>query len=176
MEQDLLIEQFKAGRIAAFKELHTRYAPNICGVIHTILRNRERAEELTQDVFVKIWDYRASYDASKGRFFTWILNIARNAAIDELRSKSHKEQQLNLHTTFFVDMAEEQEEQTFGVDMNRVKGMIQGLGKKCHQIIELLYFKGLTQKESSDFLDIPLGTVKTRVRNCISRLRKNLVD
>lgn len=174
MEQDLLIEKFKAGSIQAFEKLHAYYAPNICGVINSIVRDRERAEELTQDAFVKIWDYRQTYDASKGRFFTWILNIARNSAIDELRSKSHKQQQLNLHTSFFVDMAEERETQSFGVDMKRLKGLIKDLGKKCHQLIELLYFNGLTQKETSEYLDIPLGTVKTRNRNCISRLRKNI--
>ncbi|MBC2839378.1 RNA polymerase sigma factor [Robiginitalea sp. SC105] len=174
MEQDPLIDRFKKGDAVAFEQLHTNYSTAICGVVHSILRNRERAEELTQDVFVKIWNYRDQYDAGKGRFFTWILNIARNAAIDELRSKSHKEQQLNLHSSFFVDMAEEAEAQDFGVDINRVKELIRDLGKKCHQIIDLLYFKGLTQKETSEFLDVPLGTVKTRNRNCISRLRKNL--
>ena len=176
MEHDLLIQRFKAGDLPAFELLHGRYAEAICGVVHTVLRNKERAEEITQDVFVKVWHYRDSYDASKGRFFTWILNIARNAAIDELRSKSHKEQQLNQHTTIFVDIAEEREDNPFGVDMKHIGKLITGLGKKCHQLLEMLYFKGLSQKEASDFLDIPLGTVKTRNRNCIARLRKNLSD
>lgn len=176
MELEQLIERFKAGEIPAFEELHQRYAPSLCGVVHSIVRSPERAEEITQDVFVRIWNYRSGYDASKGRFFTWILNIARNAAIDELRSRSHKEQQLNHHTAFFVDIAEEQEENPFGVDMKHIGKLIRGLGEKCRQIIDLLYFKGLTQKETSAFLDIPIGTVKTRNRNCISRLRENLTS
>ena len=152
------------------------YASNICGVVHSIVRDPHRAEELTQDVFVKIWGARDSYDPKKGRFFTWVLNIARNAAIDELRSKTHKEQQLNLHTDFFVDIPEQVDAPAFGVNLKQVRRLVDGLSKKCRQLIDLLYFKGLTQKETAQYLDIPLGTVKTRNRNCILQLRKNLSD
>ena len=177
-EQELnrLIGQFKAGDLPAFERLHQLYATNICGVVCTIVRDRLRAEELTQDVFVKIWHARGSYDSRKGRFFTWVLNIARNAAIDELRSKTHKEQQLNLHTDYFVDIPEQDDAAGFGVSLKRVRNLVSGLSKKCRQLIDLLYFKGLTQKESAQYLDIPLGTVKTRNRNCIMQLRKNISD
>jgi RNA polymerase sigma-70 factor (ECF subfamily) len=174
VDLDSLIVRFKQKDVQAFEDLHQMYATNICGVIHTILRDKERAEELTQDVFVKVWNYAESYDSSKGRFFTWILNIARNAAIDELRSKTHKQQKQNLHTDYFVDIADSKEDDVLGIDTNRLRALVKGLGKKCKQMLDLLYFKGLTQKETAGFLDIPLGTVKTRNRSCISRLRKNM--
>ncbi|WP_372976056.1 RNA polymerase sigma factor, partial [Muriicola sp.] len=151
------------------------YAVNICGVINTIVRNEARAEEICQDVFIKVWDYADRYDPSKGRFFTWIMNIARNAAIDEVRSKSHKREKLNLNTDFFVGILEPpQEEDRENFDTARLEKMLNKLKKKCIELIEMLYFRGYSQKDASEVLQIPLGTVKTRNRNCISQLRKNM--
>ena len=174
MNLDLLVQRFQNKDIAAFETLHGMYAENICGVINAIVRNHERAQELCQDVFVKIWDKADTYDSSKGRFFTWILNIARNAAIDEVRSKTHKNQKKNLSTDYFVGILEHEEDINNKIDTIGLKKLLKGLKEKCNQLIELLYFKGFTQKEAAKELDIPLGTVKTRNRSCISKIRENI--
>ncbi|MCM4171659.1 RNA polymerase sigma factor [Arenibacter sp. TNZ] len=175
MELDVIVEQFQKKDTAAFEKLYTMYSENICGVINTIVQNTDIAEEICQDVFMKAWNNSASYNASKGRFFTWILNIARNAAIDEIRSKSHKNSKKNLSADYFVGILESKEDSEVGQeDTIGLKKLLVNLKEKCVEIIELLYFKGFTQKEVSKELDIPLGTVKTRNRSCISQIRNNM--
>ncbi|MEL6918553.1 MAG: sigma-70 family RNA polymerase sigma factor [Bacteroidota bacterium] len=173
MELELLVKRFKQKDELAFERLYEMYSENICGVIHTIVKNGDLAEEICQDVFVKIWNNAESYNPSKGRFFTWILNIARNAAIDEVRSKSYKENKKNLPVDYFVGILENTYDLSNSVDAIGIKKLLKNLKDKCVQIINLLYFKGYTQKEVAEELDIPLGTVKTRNRNCISQLRDN---
>ncbi|MEM9076142.1 MAG: sigma-70 family RNA polymerase sigma factor [Bacteroidota bacterium] len=173
MDLELLIQKFQKKDTAAFEKLYQMYAENICGIINVILKDPERSQEICQDVFVKIWNNADSYNASKGRFFTWILNIARNAAIDELRSKSNKEQKQNLNIDYFVGILEGTEEMESKVDLIGVNKLLDGLKELCREIISLLYFKGYTQKEAAEELEIPIGTVKTRNRNCISQIRKN---
>ncbi|MBM1107637.1 sigma-70 family RNA polymerase sigma factor [Aurantibacter crassamenti] len=174
MQLEQLVERFQTKDPGAFEKLHNMYSENICGVINTIVKNDVIAEEICQDVFVKAWHNAEKYNTSKGRFFTWMLNIARNAAIDELRSKSHKQQKKNLPVDYFVGIADDSDDQEFTVDKKQLKRLIMNLKEKCTQIIDLLYFKGYTQKEASEELDIPVGTVKTRNRSCISQLRENM--
>lgn len=175
MQLDLLVEKFQKKDAAAFETLYGMYAENICGVINTIVKNEGRSQEICQDVFVKIWNNASSYNSSKGRFFTWILNIARNAAIDEIRSRSYKNEKKNLSADYFVSVLESKEDDsTTTTDTKGLKKLVQSLKKKCVQIIELLYFRGYTQKEAAEELAIPIGTVKTRNRSCISKLRENM--
>ena len=174
MNLDTLIHKFQKKDVAAFEQLHSMYAENILGVINTIIQNPERSEEICQDVFVKIWDKASNYNPSKGRFFTWILNIARNAAIDELRSKSHKNWKKNLATNYFVGNLEEHDDMDSKMDVIGLRKLLKGLKEKCTELIELLYFKGYTQKEAAEQLNIPIGTIKTRNRSCISQIRENM--
>lgn len=174
MTLDNLVEGFKKKDVAAFEKLYAMYSENICGVINTIVKNDDRAQEICQDVFLKIWNNADNYTASKGRFFTWILNIARNAAIDEIRSKSYKNEKKNLSAEYFVGILEQADETNERIDSKRIKKLILNLKEKCVQLIELLYFRGYTQKEAAEELDIPLGTIKTRNRSCISQLRENI--
>jgi RNA polymerase sigma-70 factor (ECF subfamily) len=175
MELDVIVEQFQKKDTVAFQKLYNMYSENICGVINTIVKNADVAEEICQDVFMKVWNNSESYNASKGRFFTWILNIARNAAIDEIRSKSYKNIKKNLSADYFVGILEGIEDsESTKEDIIGIKKLLLNLKEKCVEIIELLYFKGLTQKEVSQELDIPLGTVKTRNRSCISKIRNNM--
>ncbi len=175
MTLDKLVEGFKKRDMAAFEKLYAMYAENICGVISTIVKNDDRAQEICQDVFVKIWNNAESYNASKGRFFTWILNIARNAAIDEIRSKSYKNEKKNLSAEYFVSILEQPEEVSERMDSKQLKRLLLNLKEKCVQLIELLYYRGYTQKEAAEELDIPVGTIKTRNRSCISQLRENMI-
>lgn len=174
MDLDSLIARFQKKDIAAFEALHAMYAENIHGVINTIVRNPELSEEICQDVFIKIWNNASSYNPSKGRFFTWILNIARNAAIDELRSKSHKNLKKNLSTDYFVGNLEAHDDMDSKINVIGLRKLLKGLKEKCTELIELLYFKGFTQKEAAEQLNIPIGTVKTRNRSCISQIRENM--
>jgi RNA polymerase sigma-70 factor (ECF subfamily) len=174
MDLDLIVRKFQNKEVSAFEKLYGMYSENICGVINTIVHNPERAQEICQDVFVKIWDKADTYNSSKGRFFTWILNIARNAAIDEVRSKSYKEQKKNLSADYFVDILESGENLQKKMDTIGLKKLLVNLKEKCIQIISLLYFQGYTQKEAAEELDIPIGTIKTRNRSCISKIRENV--
>ena len=174
MQLDRLVERFQNKDPEAFEKLHGMYCENICGVINTIVRNDGVAQEICQDVFVKAWNNAETYNSSKGRFFTWILNIARNAAIDELRSKSHKNLKKNLSADYFVNIADTDVRGDSAIDTSRLRRLVKSLKAKCIELIDLLYYKGYTQKEAAEELDIPIGTVKTRNRSCISQLRKNL--
>ncbi|QBA63817.1 RNA polymerase sigma factor [Muriicola soli] len=174
MNLDSLVDRFQHKDIKAYEQLYAMYADNITGVIHTIVRDEFLAQEISQDVFLKIWDKADSYNKSKGRFFTWILNIARNAAIDELRSKSFKKNKQNLYTDNFVGILNTSEEDASPPDTSMLKSLLKDLKKKCVSVIEMLYFRGYTQKEVAEELSIPLGTVKTRNRDCIGKLRENM--
>ncbi|WP_036385634.1 RNA polymerase sigma factor [Muricauda sp. MAR_2010_75] len=174
MHLDNLIQQFQQKDKVAFETLYNMYADNICGVINVILKDPERSQELCQDVFVKIWNKSDQYDTSKGRFFTWILNIARNAAIDEMRSKSHKNQKKNLPVDSLVGIYESDEDLNGKIDTIGLQSLLKGLKEKCILLIDLLYFKGYTQKEAAKELKTPIGTIKTRIRSCISEIRKNM--
>lgn len=174
MNQELLILQFQKKDVKAYEKLYNMYCNSISGVVNNIVKNDGIAQEITQDVFIKAWNKADTYSAKKGRFFTWLLNIARNAAIDYTRSKNYKQSKQNLNSDFFVDILENTNSLENNVDTIGLKDYVTNLTEKCKNVIHLLYFKGLTQKEASEELNIPLGTIKTRNRNCITELRKLL--
>ena len=176
MQLDSLVSKFQKKDERAFEELYNMYSESMHGVIYNIVRNHDIAEEVMQDVFIKAWNNSSSYDASKGRFFTWMLNISRNAAIDKTRSKAFKNSGKNLNSDFFVDILETSDNLDRQTDAIGIKKFVEILEEKCKKIIEYLYFKGYTQKETSEELQIPIGTIKTRNRNCIMQLRKMLVE
>lgn len=174
MRLDVLVQRFHEKDVRAFEKLHNMYAESICGVINTIVRDEHLAHEICQDVFLKIWDKAENYDSSKGRFFTWALNIARNAAIDKVRSKGYKNSKMNFPIDYFVNALSEDEKEEKRIESGRLKRLIGNLSAKCIEIVEMLYFRGYTQKQAAEELSIPVGTVKTRNRNCILQLRKNM--
>ncbi len=176
IQVDQLVKQLKEKNVDAFEELHKMYAENICGAINVIVRDETIAQEICQDVFVKVWQRSNQYDSSKGRFFTWLLNMAKNAAIDYTRSKRFKNQKKNHSLDFFVDIYEQPTEEESSSDYEGLKKLLKQLKKKCIELIESLYFKELTQKDAAQKLDIPLGTVKSRNRNCLKELRKKMKD
>ncbi|WP_100614887.1 RNA polymerase sigma factor [Confluentibacter citreus] len=171
MPLDALVERFKQKDEKAFETLYNMYSKSMHGVIYNIVRDNDIAEEVMQDVFVKAWHNASSYSSEKGRFFTWILNISRNAAIDKTRSKNFKNSKQNLNSDFFVDILETSDSLDNSTDAIGIKKFVTKLAEKCKQVIELLYFKGYTQSEVSETLDMPIGTVKTRNRQCIQELR-----
>lgn len=155
----------------AYSVLYDMYAKSLFAVITNLISDREEAEDTLQEVFIKIWKNMDSYDESKGRLYTWMINITRNTAIDKLRSKNFNNSQKNLSTDNFVHLLDESNKSVFKIDAIGIHEFIQKLKPKCIALIDLLFFKGYTQQEASEELEIPLGTVKTQNRNCINDLR-----
>lgn len=174
MQQDFLISQLQEGNQKAFEKIYQLYSKSIFGVIYTILKDEALAEEVLQDVFLKVWEKSPNYEASKGRFFTWILNIARNASIDHLRSKTYKDLQKHVKDETFVDLIDSQDNLAESTEAIGLQKYIKILEPICKSIIDLLFFKGYTQQESAIALEMPLGTLKTRNRMCIKKLRASI--
>lgn len=174
MELNVLVTKFQQKDDKAFESLYSMYSESMHGVIYNIVRDKDIAQEVMQDVFMKAWHNADSYSSKKGRFFTWLLNIARNAAIDKTRSKDFKNSKKNLDSQIFVDIIENDENLGRATEGIGISSFVNKLATKCTEIIDLLYFKGFTQKEASETLKMPIGTVKTRNRNCINELRQML--
>ncbi|RBA28173.1 RNA polymerase sigma factor [Flavobacterium tibetense] len=171
MEQEKLIKELLKKDDKSFTLLYDNYSKSLYGVIFNLIKNREEAEDVLQEVFVKIWNNIETYNESKGRLYTWMLNIARNSTIDKLRSKGYNNSQKNLQADNFVYMMEDSSRTINKIDAIGIKEFVKKLKPKCIQIIELLFFQGFTQQEASEELQIPLGTVKTQNRNCMNDLR-----
>lgn len=168
-EPDLVI-MLKSKEEKAFNYLYDNYAGALLGVIKKIISVEETAVDVLQEAFVKIWKNIDSYDISKGRLFTWMLNVARNLAIDMLRSKSYRNEQQNRDIENNVSIENNLTTSTF-VDHIGLSKVLSQLKEDYRTIIDLAYFKGFTQEEISKKLDIPLGTIKTRSRNALIELR-----
>ena len=148
--------------------------PKSFSIITNLISDREEAEDVLQEVFVKIWKNIETYNQSKGRLYTWMLNITRNTAIDKLRSKGFNNSKKNLSSDNFVHLLDDSNKLTNRIDSIGLREFVNKLKPKCIQLIDLLFFKGFTQQEASEELEIPLGTVKTQNRNCMNDLRNYL--
>jgi RNA polymerase sigma-70 factor (ECF subfamily) len=133
------------------------------------LQDKELSNDVLQEVFIKIWRQIDQYDPEKGRLFTWLVNISRNASIDTLRSKSYHLQQQNRELTENVYSAAG----TINIQTDEIglRKIVHSLKQDHKVLIELAYFQGYTQDEISKFLNIPLGTVKTRLRSALIQLK-----
>lgn len=174
MSQDELLVLIYKKDERAFTHLYDMYSKSLFSVINVLIKNREEAEDVLQEVFVKIWKNIDSYNESKGRFYTWILNIARNTSIDKLRSKNFNNSQKNLSSDNFVNLLDDSNKLVNRIDTIGIQEFVKKLKPKCIEIIDLLFFKGYTQQEASEELAMPLGTIKTQNRNCINDLRNYL--
>ena len=150
------------------------YSKSLFSIITNLIKDREEAEDVLQEVFVKIWKNIDTYNQSKGRLYTWMLNIARNTTIDKLRSKGFNNSQKNLSSDNFVHLLDDSNKLTNKIDSIGLRDFVNKLKPKCIQLIDLLFFKGFTQQEASEELSIPLGTVKTQNRMCMNDLRNFL--
>lgn len=156
----------------AFSYLYDNYAAALNGVIFKIVQNEDTAEDILQEAFLKIWNNISMYDAAKGRLFTWMLNIARNLAIDFLRSKRHRNQQQILTDENALNNVPADVAAMERFDVIGIRKQLANLKPEQKQLIDLAYFGGYTQDEIAKETGIPLGTVKTRMRTAISELRK----
>lgn len=172
-EEDL-IALLKSGDESAFSYLYDHYSGALNGIIYKMINDTALAEDILQEAFVKIWKNFSSYDPSKGRLFTWMLNITRNLAIDTIRSKSYKKQSKIQSSEIAVGNASNNINEKERFDGLGIRKQVTLLKEDQKQIIDLAYFDGFTQTEISQKLGIPLGTVKTRMRAAISELKRLL--
>lgn len=155
----------------AFGYLYDNYSGALYGIINSIIPDRETANDTLQDVFLNIWKKIDSYDSQKGRLFTWMLNVARNAAIDKIRSKGYQESLKNQPIPENVDTGISAAVAGPRVDDVGLKKVLGRLKTEQRVLIDLSYFQGFTHEEIARALDIPLGTVKTRIRSALTQLR-----
>lgn len=174
IDQDQLVSLLKARDKDALGYLYDNYSSALYGAIVRIVSDEDVAEEVLQDAFMKYWDKIEQYDSGKGRFFTWMINIARNLAIDKLRSKEIKKAGKTDTMETYVAGIEQSHQQYQDIDAIGLKEAMNSLREEERFILEMAYFKGYTQSEISDEFDIPLGTVKTRLRMGMKSLRQVL--
>jgi RNA polymerase sigma factor (sigma-70 family) len=158
----------------AFARLYDSYSGAIYSIILQIINDEELANDILQEVFVNIWRKIEMYDAEKGRLFTWMLNIARNASIDMLRSRGYRNSKKNQSIQDNVDITGPGGTEQMSVDSIGLKKVLERLKPEQRVLIDLSYFKGYTHEEIAEQENIPLGTVKTRIRNALIQLREIL--
>lgn len=163
-----LVQGLKDGDEASLSIIYDKYSPALYGLILKIVKDDALAQDILQECFLKIWKKAKSYNSEKGSFFTWMLNTCRNASIDSLRKSErilNGKNQIEDSGVYKVN----------GLDTNietiGVQDVIKNLSKEQQIIIDYIYFRGYTQQEISDELEIPLGTVKTRSRMALKELK-----
>lgn len=151
--------------------LYDHYSAALFGVVVRIVKQEAVAEEVLQDIFLKIWDRIQYFDSSKGRLFTWMLNIARNQAIDKTRSREISQLRKTDDLENFVYQIDRTDFGQTSIDAIGLKEVMQKLPDEQRFVVEQLYLKGYTQSEVAEEFNIPLGTVKTRLRMAMNELR-----
>lgn len=165
-DDTLLIERFQNRDETALSKLYDKYAGAIYGVIIRMCRNEEAAQEILQETFMKAWDKSHLYDASKGKFYTWLYRIARNTTLNFLR----KDNKL-IQTEDLSVYKDEGVEDTDDLHIE-LKGALAKLDAHHQRALILVYFNGLTHKEAHEEMDVPLGTFKSYVRQAVTKLRE----
>ncbi|WP_223551014.1 RNA polymerase sigma factor [Aestuariivivens sp. NBU2969] len=164
-----IVSLLRNGDKKAITLLYNNYADALYGVIKKIIIDDEIAQDVLQESFVKIWRYAKKYDASKAKLFTWLYRIAYNTAIDKVRSlknKTEKEVQIEVSSVYKITS------NTLNQDVLDIKKHLKTIDEKYQIVINALFFEGMTQQEASDELDIPLGTIKSRLKIGLRELKK----
>lgn len=156
----------------ALSELYQRYGALVYGLALRVLTNSVLAEEAAQDTFLKVWNQAYTWDANKGKLSTWLMTITRYTAIDRLR----KEQNRPLASVALDDIEDLIGKRSFldtpqGQDSQLLRTLMRNLPNEQIQVIELAFFQGLSHSEIADELSLPLGTVKTRLRLGLQKLK-----
>lgn len=164
-----LISALRNKEERAMTVLYDNYSKALFNVIYRIVENQEMSEDVLQESFIKIWNNIVHFDGTKGTLFTWMLNICRNGAIDKLRSKEFKTLLKNQSIDANVSLSHHRTE--FNPETLGLKTITEKLKPEQKIIVDLIYFNGYTHLETAEKLDLPLGTVKTRLRAAIIELR-----
>lgn len=154
------------------REIHERFGKAMQGAIFQIVKDEAITEDIWQDCLVKIWKKGKQYNPAKGRLFTWLLNVCRNTALDQVRTKRFQISQQTRKEGAGTETVDQQLSTETKTDHIGLQSIINQLDPKHKQLIDLVYFGGRTQQEASDELNLPLGTVKTRLRKAIGQLKQ----
>jgi RNA polymerase sigma-70 factor, ECF subfamily len=172
-----LVQRLLQRDVGAFEELYDRHSRIVYSLVLRILQQASTAEEVVQDVFLQLWRNAALYDRSRGPFVPWLLTLARNRALDQLRLKSERQRRREdqteelppvLTTPDFEGRLDEKRRAT------RVRELMAALNPQQKRALELAYFEGLSHSEIADALKEPLGTVKSWIRNGLLKLKEGL--
>ena len=160
-----IIERLKSQDESALSELYDEYAAPIYGVILRICRDDALAQDLLQEVFLKVWNKIGLFNPDKGKLFTWIYQIARNISLNAIRSKQKLIQNEDLAV-----YSNKEEEQI--VEYPEISGSLNELESHHREALELVYFQGLTHREAHEQMGVPLGTFKSYVRQALRNLKE----
>lgn len=164
-----IVELLQERNEKAISLLYEHYGNTLYGVAYKVVRDGELAQDVLQESFVKIWKKSDSYDSTKAKLFTWLFRITRNTAIDKLRSvntKTDKEIQMDVSDVYNLGV------ESIRPEFIDVKDNLGKIEDKYQIVLEALFFQGMTQQEASDELDIPLGTIKSRLKIGLRELKK----
>ena len=169
-EQEL-VSSLKCNNKEAFEYLYDHYSSALYGIILKIVRDEERAADVMQDTFLKIWKNISSYNVEKGSLFTWILNVARNTAIDRLRLDLKNENSVSWDNVPESDLGNNVIFNPIPATID-IRAIVSRLLPEKSLLIDMVYFQGYTHEEVSEKLSLPLGTVKSRIRKALIELRE----
>lgn len=162
---------------AALASLYDRYRVILFGLLVRILGSREEAEDILQEVLIQVWRRAADFDEERGKVFTWLVTLSRSRAIDRLRQLSARERLAAASAQEAPAEASDAAEDTYRSEQKEiVAGVLAQLPEDQRQALVLAYFEGLTQTEIATRLNTPLGTIKTRMRAGMIKLRELLGD
>lgn len=180
LEDEELIQRLRYRDLGAFRALYARYGSLVYSTTLRVLRDPQIAEDMVQEIFLRIWRKPESYVAQRGRFVTWLTSVARNRAVDEIRSRNRRYR----HETASPEESErelaapESNDPSLTAELSDqrrlIRAALSGIPAEQRETIELAYFGGLTQQEIAERLGQPLGTVKTRIRLGMQKLRAAL--
>lgn len=171
-----LIHRVAQGDEAAFAELYDAVSPTVFGLVRRVVRDPAQSEEVTQEIFLEIWQNAVRFDADRGKAMSWILVIAHRRAVDRVRSAQASStrdlrQGIKEYQESYDDVADQVEVR---MESERVLRALESLTESQQQAIKLAYYGGYTHTEVAALLDLPVGTVKTRIRDGMIRLRDKL--
>lgn len=174
----ILVQRLLQRDVRSFEQLYDRHSRAVYSLVLRILRQAASAEELVQEVFLQLWRNAAQYDSARGPFLPWLLTLARNRALDQLRLKGERQRRREEQTEELppVPVAPNFEH---ALDekrrAERVRSLIDSLQPKQKRAIELAYFEGLSHTEIAESMNEPLGTVKSWIRTGLLRLKEGLL-
>lgn len=170
-----MLHGIERGDEAALAALYDRYRTILFGLLLRILHNRAEAEDILQEVFVQVWQRAANFDESRGKPFTWLVTLTRSRAIDRLRALSSRSRTIEEATRVSSDAISDAELDAIGAQRAEiVQRALRALPEEQRQVLLLAYFNGFSQSEIAERLNSPLGTVKTRMRSAMIKLRETL--
>ena len=174
-EDDLLLATAR-GDQEAFAALYERLAPRVHGIVRRVVRDPAQSEEVSQEVFVEIWRTAVRFDPDRGTARSWALTMAHRRAIDRVRSEqsARDRTERSAHGQHGRDFDEVSERVEVGMEHEQVRSALGSLTDLQRQAVELAYYQGYTYREVAELLDTPLGTIKTRMRDGLIRLRDAL--